>query len=83
MMCRSLTHGLREDEIEEDDDNVHSFEISDAKIDVRMLHDLRLGGTGLIMQCRTSRGAVPSSNIRCSRSTTSGMIPSTQTLTLT
>lgn len=25
----------REDEIDEDDDNVHSFEIGDAKIDVR------------------------------------------------
>ena len=56
------------DEIDEDDENVHAFEIDDAKIDVRLriLARLRLTLAG-----RMLRSDVMSLNIRCWKSMTS------------
>jgi len=58
------------DEIDEDDENVHAFEIDDAKIDVRRRIVTRLW---LTLAGRMSRSDAMSSNIRCWKSMTSAM----------
>jgi hypothetical protein len=68
------------DEIDEDDENVHAFEIDDAKIDVRRRIVTRLW---LTLEGRMLRSDVMNLNIRCWKSMISAMTLSMRIWTLT
>ena len=68
------------DEIEEDDENVHAFEINDAKIDVSQAIFL-FTFLSLISVCRMLKNGATSLSTPCLRSTISEMIPSMPTST--
>lgn len=74
--------GVDNDEIDEDDDNMHVFEIDDTKIDVSLLCKPSPSSSANPMYPRTLKSDVTNSSIRC-LSTTSEMTLSTRTLTLT
>lgn len=63
------------DEIEEDDDDVHAFEIKDDKIDVRVYSHVHRTESQIMLCIRMSKSGAMNLNIRCSRNTISEMIP--------
>jgi hypothetical protein len=69
------------DEIEEDDENVHAFEINDAKIDVSLRDLVFVPSPFLASVCRTLRNGAMSSSTPCWRSTIFETTPSMPTST--
>ena len=63
------------DEIEEDDDDVHAFEIKDDKIDVRVYSRVHRTDPQIVLCIRMSKSGAMNLNIRCSRNMISEMIP--------
>jgi len=74
---RTMLKTVGADEIDEEDERVHSFQIEDSKIEVRC-QSRRFLECRLTRWYRPSRSAVQSWTIQCSRSTTSVTTQSTQ-----